>query len=252
MILVVVASTREWLSAAQALGLPRWHLSKGGVRQVNNELALLRTGVGWKKAAEAAHLIEELKPRVVLHVGYAGALRAGLNAGDLLAVTSLSIQIVDPDQEVLEIPEPTYIDDALIASVRTPLSLSPGRMAQGGLLTVSRFIDRSEDKLRLGAQGPYIACDMEATVIHAAAVACGAHYAGLRVISDASHHEMPPGLRDHGLRRVLKWGSNPARASMDAWRMLHGWTRAAEALRRGIPEVVESLRSRRNDSDKSS
>ncbi len=252
MILVVVASSREWLCAAQALGLPRWHLARGGISQINRNLALLRTGVGWTRAREAASLIEELKPGTVLHAGYAGALRAGLNAGDLLAVTSISSQVVQPDQQVLEIPEPVPLDVTLSATLRSSLALLPGRLAQGGLLTVSRFIDRSADKRRLGADGRYVACDMEAALIHDAAVRCGARYAGLRVISDTSHHEMPPGLREQGLRAVLKWSSNPAQAAMDSWHMLHGWTRASDALRRSIPTVVESLQHPSYGSDKPS
>jgi len=207
--------------------------------------------VGSTKAREAVSLIEELKPETVLHVGYAGALRSGLNAGDLLAVTSISSHVVQPDQQVLEIPEPIPLDARMSAALRSALALLPERMAQGGLLTVSRFIDRSDDKRRLGADGRYVACDMEAALIHDATTRCGARYAGLRVISDTSHHEMPPGLRDQGLRAVLKWGSNPAQATMDSWHMLHGWARASDALKQGIPTAVESLRHPNYDSDKS-
>lgn len=243
MILVVVASAREWISSARALGLSRWHLPRSEVTRISSDLALLRTGVGAAQAERAAPKIVALSPDIVLHAGYAGALRAGLNAGDLLTVTTLSAALFDPDDESSSIPAALPTDSSLSDSLRSVLALLPGRMAQGGLLTVSRFIDRSEDKLRLGAHGHYVACDMEATVIRSAADRCSASYVGLRAISDASHHEMPPGLRDRGLRTVLSWARNPARASLDSWHMVHGWTRASASLERALPSVVRVLQN---------
>lgn len=208
---------------------------------ISSDLALLRTGVGPEHAKKAASKIVAFAPDIVLHAGYAGALRAGLNAGDLLTVTTLSEGLFDPDGESSSMPAPLPTDSQLSDSLRSALALLPGRMAQGGLLTVTRFIHRSEDKLRLGAQGRYVACDMEATVVRSAADRCGARYVGLRAISDSSHHEMPPGLRDKGLRVVLSWASNPARASLDSWHMVHGWTRASASIERALPSVVRLL-----------
>jgi nucleoside phosphorylase len=242
MILVVVASSREWLSSARALGLPLWHLPRGEISRISSDLALLRTGVGSLQAESAAVKLENLRPDIVLHVGYAGALRAGLNAGDLLTVTASSATLCDPDDQACQIPAARPTDPHLSGTLRSALALLPGRMAQGGLLTVTRFIDRSEDKVRLGSDGAYVACDMEATAICSAAARCGARYVGLRAISDASHHQMPPGVRDRGLRAVLAWASNPARASLDSWHMVHGWSRASASIERALPSIVRLLK----------
>ena len=247
MIVLVVASTHEWICVARTLGLPMRRLPGQRIYPINAKLRLLRTGVGTECAERAGLLLEEQDPTLVLHVGYAGALRSGLNAGDLLAVTSSSDEVLEDIEAANGLPVARAIRPEVCDALRSTLALLPGRFAQGGLLTVSRFIHRSEDKLRLGAEGSYVACDMEATLIRAAAERCGAEYVGLRVISDSSHHELPPGLRDQGLHAVFKWLQTPGSALVDSWHMFRGWRRASSALEKALSPVLESLEPHSNE-----
>jgi nucleoside phosphorylase len=242
MLLVVVASHREWISCAHAMGISLRRLGRGGAIEAKPGLALLRTGVGWQPASEAAAQICSLRPDMLLHVGYAGALRPGLNAGDLVLVTGVSREIRRLDEaadaSTADVLEP---DPELTARLRGSLSELPMHLAEGQLLTVSSFVDRSEDKLRLAGEGTYLACDMEASLILAAAREIGARYVGLRVISDSSHHEMPPSLRSRGLGKVLSWATKPGDAALDTWHMLRGWNRASTGLEQVLPLAIEAL-----------
>ncbi len=245
MLLVVVASHREWLCCARALGIPIHLAGRSGPVEARPGLALLRTGVGAETAQDAADRVRTLQPELLLHVGYAGALRAGLNPGDLVVVTGVSGAVQSLHDKASSSPPPAIdLDPKLTDLLRAELALLPDRLAQGRLLTVSQFVDRSQDKLRLGADRTYLACDMEASVLLAATRDTGAKYVGLRAISDSSHHQMPPGLRDRGIGPVLAWAGTPGQAALDTWHMLHGWRRASAALQRAVPAALAALQDR--------
>jgi len=242
MLLVVVASHREWLCCAGAMGVPLRRAGRDGPSRAGPGLALLRTGVGPKPAQRACHHIRSLRPDVLLHVGYAGALREGLQIGQLVLVTGVSCDVVDPEAAPATVSPPAAASDpALCDELRSCLAPVGEELAEGQLLTVRRFIDRSEDKARLRALGGYLACDMEAAVVMAAAREVGAAYAGLRAISDSSAHEMPPGLRSRGVAAALSWAMRPDRAARDSWQMLLGWSRASRTLQDALPVALERL-----------
>jgi hypothetical protein len=143
---------------------------------------------------------------------------------------------------------PIPLESAPVAALRSALARLPQRLAQGPLLTVDRFVDRAREKSRLGRSGLYLCCDMEAALIHAAAVDCGAVYAGVRVISDPADEDVVPAVRDGqgrpgfaALRRALAWGSRPLSASADVLRMLRGGRRARAALARAAPVALSAL-----------
>jgi nucleoside phosphorylase len=244
MLLVVVASHREWLCCASAMGITLRRAGREGPASAAPGLALLRTGVGPEPARRASDHIRSLRPEVLLHVGYAGALQGGLQPGQLVLVTGVSSDVLDPEAApAAESPPATASDPGLCDQLRSCLVPLGVDLAEGQLLTVGRFIDRSEDKARLAACGGYLACDMEAAVVMAAAREVGAAYVGLRAISDSRDHEMPPGLRSRGLSAALAWAMRPDHAARDTWHMLRGWKRAYTALQGALPIVLERLQA---------
>ena len=241
-LLVVAASTMEWRGWRKGLGVCRLPVGQPARVQGRPHLALLRTGIGLEAAAASTAAIEELRPAVVLHVGFAGALRPGLGAGDLLLVSATSPEVCDPGTAPL--PAPTPADAGLFDALLPPLARLPGRFAQGPLLTVDRFVHRADDKVGLGKAGPYLACEMEARAVRAAADRAGAAYAGLRAISDSSDHDLPPPIRGAGgrldLGRALGWSLRPA-ARRDLVRLLSGGRRGWQTLGRALPVAVDVL-----------
>lgn len=241
-LLVVAATEMEWRAWRRGLGLGRLPAGRAVRGEGRPSLALLRTGIGLARATAAAAAIEDLRPSRVLHVGFVGALRSGLGAGDLLLETGTSPGHCAPGTSAL--PDPLPVDEALLDALRQPLARLPDRLAQGPLLTVDRFVHRAEDKTALGVAGSYLACEMEACTVREAAERAGAVYAGVRAISDSCDHDMPPPLRDPSGRpapgRALAWGLRP-RAGLDLLRMLSGGRRAWTALGRALPVAVEAL-----------
>jgi len=230
----------EWRRWRSSLGLRR--LPAGRVaRPDDRRLALLRTGIGLRKAAAAGAAIEELQPAVVLHIGFVGALRSGLGAGDLLLVTGTAPGCQAPGAPL---PQPSPVDPALLDALLPPLARLPDRLSQGALLTVDRFVHRAEDKLALGREGPYLACEMEAAAVREAAERAGAAWAGLRAISDSSDHDLPPAMKGPGGTfspgPALRWAVRPG-AHRDLLRLLSGGRRAWLALERALPAAVEAL-----------
>lgn len=240
-LLVVAATTLEWRRWRRSLGPGR---SPAGriVRPDDRRLALLRTGIGLRNAAASGPAIEQLRPAIVLHVGFVGALRAGLGAGDLLLVTGTSEGSRGPDS--LALPAPTPVEPDLLDLLLPPVARLPDRLAQGPVLTVDRFVHRADHKRSLGRAGPYLACEMEASALREAADRAGAVYAGLRAVSDSSDHDMPPALRDEAgrfaPRRGLAWALRPG-SHRDLLRLFSGGRRAWAALDRALPVVVEAL-----------
>ena len=205
-------------------------------------MMLLRTGIGLDRAVAAGAVIERLQPAIVLHVGFVGALRAGLGAGDLLLVTGTSPGHHEPDAAAL--PEPTPVQPGILEALRPPLARLPNRLAQGPLLTVDRFVHRAADKAALAAIGPYLACEMEASAVREAAGRAGARYAGVRAVSDSSDHDLPPPLRGGSQRielaRAVRWGLRPGR-HRDLLRLVSGARRAGRTLDQAIPAAVQAL-----------
>ena len=246
-VLVVAACAQELQAWRQRFGYPA--PSRGRTLELGPGLQVLLTGVGPSAAQKAAETLVAARPDIVLHVGFAGGLRPGLSAGDLVLVTGVSPTIVDLGPAASDrpaLPEPIEVATAPLPLLRTRLAQLPRRFAQGPLLTVSRFADRSQQKLSLGQDSPYLACEMEAAPLREAAQRCGAQYVGLRAISDPADEDVVPSLRSTGgvrglaPKRILRWLARP-KAALDVVRMVKGGRRARAALGEGIEAALEAL-----------
>jgi nucleoside phosphorylase len=224
---LIGALERELRGAAKALGVRG--PSRGEiVRAGSTPVALMRSGVGAPGARSAAEAIARERPAVVLHVGFAGGLRAGLVEGDLLVVTAVI------DGGTLHLCADT---DAL----RSALARLPVRLGQGALVTVPRFVHLPADKRALAASTQAAACDMEAAALARACAKHGVRYVGLRAISDGPDRRLLPSVDGAGsLRAQAKDLLSPA----TPWRavtMLHGARRAEATLTLAIPTALAAL-----------
>jgi nucleoside phosphorylase len=183
-------------------------------------------------------------PRIVVHIGFAGALRTGVTAGGLLLVTAVSKGVHAVDGPPAAAPAAVELDAELVGELRRTLAMLPDRLAQGALLTVDRLVDRASLKGELGRATSYLACDMEAAIVRQACEEAGVRYIGVRAISDAEHESVPPmllksALRDvAALRRAGRWALRAA-APLEAFNLFQGGRRARRGLARAIPLTLD-------------
>ncbi len=131
----------------------------------NGEAALVCGGIGAEGARRATEaVIREVKPVRVISAGFAGALDASLQVGDIL--------------------EP-----------RTVVNTSDGARTEvgsgEGILVSSAEVAGKEQKIRLSKAYAASAVDMEAAAVARGAEARGIEFGALKVISDAADCRLP-------------------------------------------------------------
>ncbi len=223
MILVVGALPSE----LRSLGPPP-RRSRG---REQGDVVVFRCGTGLEGGRAAAAEIATRRPSLVLHVGIAGGLRGGLGMGDLVVVTATSNGVLAVDAGGAL---PPSLPCGGGEELRTALALLPDRMAQGAILTVDRFVPDAATKEAIGRAGTYLACEMEAAPIAAAAAAAGAAYLGLRAISDPCDTTVLGDLRSG---RAVRAAMSPVGA-LAGWRSVKGLRRALAALDRAVPVAL--------------
>jgi adenosylhomocysteine nucleosidase len=188
---------------------------------------MLETGVGAGAMATALHWClsrprfgEVLyRPRLVVSVGYSGALHARQRVGDLVLAT----EIVDPHNKRWPAIHNT--------------DLATRGIALGRLLTVAELVGDPHDKERLGQQYQALAVDMESAVAARVCHEQGVPFACLRVISDDTTTPLSPHLLDCLRRgrvspaRLLWTVLRHPKVGGELWRLATGTRRAAQRLR---------------------
>ncbi len=131
----------------------------------NGEAALVCGGIGAEAARRATEaMIQEINPGLVISVGFAGALDASLQVGQVF--------------------EPRVVINAA-DGVRTEVGSGEG------VLVSSTSVAGKEQKIRLGKAYGASAVDMEAAAAAQGAQARGVEFAALKVISDAADFSLP-------------------------------------------------------------
>lgn len=168
------------------------------------------TGPGDLNLGEALAAIE--RPEVLIHPGFAGALRAGLERGAVLRIGTTG-----RGDAVAEVRESAlggclrHLEEARIVSVPAPA----GR----------------EEKMRMAADGSADLVDMESASVHDFCRARGIPYLGLRAVSDRIDDVLPPALIEAWDGRRFRVGHLISRAIVDLGllRVLLGLRRASLA-----------------------
>src|ERR1039458_6374189 len=150
---------RSWKMRTMEQGGRRYRLFENG------EAALVCGGIGAEAARRATEaVIREVNPVRVISAGFAGAIGASLQVGDIL--------------------EP-----------RTVINTADGARTEvgsgEGILVSSAEVAGKEQKVRLSKAYGASAVDMEAAAVAQGAEARGVEFAALKVISDAADFNLP-------------------------------------------------------------
>ncbi|MDD2903590.1 MAG: hypothetical protein PHU44_14290, partial [Syntrophales bacterium] len=207
---------------------PAWEF---GQEQGRGVLAL--TGMGEEAASRAAkEVMARWRPKVLVSLGFSGALLPGLAPGHL--VLGESFWHYDPDTgKVEEVASPA--PPRPLAELARQLDAAGLPAAVGSLVTTGSIIHK-------GRQGeplrhlPHPVVDLETSALARAAAAAGVPFLALRVITDMAGEEIPDFLREGwepgygpGPGKALGWlAQNPRRLGA----MLHLWRRSRLGARR--------------------
>jgi nucleoside phosphorylase len=131
----------------------------------NGETTLVCGGIGAEAARRATDaVIRQVNPARVISAGFAGALDASLQVGDVL--------------------EPRTVINAA-DGVRTEVGSGVG------ILVSSRTVAGKEQKIRLGKTYGASSVDMEAAAVAQGAQARGVEFGAVKAISDGIHFDVP-------------------------------------------------------------
>lgn len=119
-------------------------------------------GVGTERARrEAARLLAEVKPEIVICAGYGGALAAGMQLGEI---------VLDPRG--------------------TPFG-GAFQVREGKIFTAAHLAETVEEKQRLGVETGALAVDMETAVVAEVFESASIPVLGIRAISDRMEDDVP-------------------------------------------------------------
>jgi 4-hydroxy-3-methylbut-2-enyl diphosphate reductase len=159
---------------------------------------VLRTGMGWERAREAARRAATVPADAVAVVGFCGALSDGLRPGDVVVAT----EVRGPDGTIVGCSA-----GPLVAALE---ALGIGNVHSGPLVSSESLVRGGEREVL--AAGGALAADMESVWL--AAAAAGRPFAVLRVVVDS-----------------------PSRELTQAFATSAGGLRAARSLRRAAPAL---------------
>jgi nucleoside phosphorylase len=180
-ILLCAATKWEAEPLAAAFGLRRlgdfrFEGTVGGV-----DIVLLKTGIGAENARRALATISAAEetvasnfsvPKMLISVGFAGALQPKMDSGDLvLDVAGLDLSVPQTAREIA-------------ASQNTPIHF--GRITHS-----DKVLFNPKDKAALGQSARAAAIDMESQAIRAAAERLGVSFLAARVVLDAVDERLP-------------------------------------------------------------
>src|SRR5262249_32936161 len=134
-------------------------------------ILVLETGVGRRRMEQAlAWLLSQQRlPKLIISAGFSGALRDGLNIADIIVATE------GVDEEGGSWP------------ASSPGAIDSDTFRRGKLLTVSRTIAETGEKLALGQKYNALAVDMETAVVGRMCSERGIPFGCVRAISDDVH-----------------------------------------------------------------
>jgi adenosylhomocysteine nucleosidase len=175
-------------AARRDLGLRAWEFEAG------SGVAAL-TGMGEAAARRAGEsLLGRCRPRVVVSLGFGGALNPGLAAGDLV----LGETFWRYDAETRELQEGPH------PAAPGPLARLCGALTEAGLTAVTGSLVSTSRIIHKGSQGgplagrPRSVLDLETIALAELAAARGLAFLSLRAITDTAGEEIPAFLRGVG------------------------------------------------------
>jgi adenosylhomocysteine nucleosidase len=192
-IIFFAALRQELAGLEKALAVEERRLS-GHCRQVRarcgaREVLLAQTGPGRDNAQQAVRLVlDGCRPRMVMALGFAGALTADLGVGDLVLCEEV-YRLGDGGT----LSSPVQCDQGLLELATK--ALEPGGLAarRGNSVTVDEECSDPRAKEDLGRLGPVQVVEMENYWVAREARERGVPFVAVRVISDTLHQALPEG-----------------------------------------------------------
>ena len=160
----------------------------GGVGAV-----LAISGIGRVRAeATARSILEQLRPRSMLSVGFAGGLIPGQRAGDLVAVQTLLpvLSALDRGHQRLDL-EPIGSHGELLEEARQVMAGLDLRHCAGPCVTASHVVSGPDEKKRLAETTDAVAVDMESYWVAAACKEFHVPFLAVRSIVDDLDNPLP-------------------------------------------------------------
>ncbi len=140
------------------------------------------SGIGIARAAEAARLICAERPDLILSIGVSGGLAAGLEAGTLVAATSIHSDITDIE---------SWFENENDAKSKSMIIPACGNIQCGKLITAASPVLTPQDKLFMHERTGALAVDMESVAVAQAAREAGIPFGCIRAVSDDYKRGIP-------------------------------------------------------------
>lgn len=192
---------------SDAEGIYRWWEGEAG----GCPLVLIRSGIGPRRAGRAAEeACVEFRPRGLLALGLAGALRADLRPGALIVA-----ERTRPDGMAGPDPVAVTADAGMLRAAIAAGRAAAIATACGTLVTLPGLVATPEAKAALAASTGAVAVDMESGAVAAVAARAGLPFLAAKIVFDAADEPLHPALmevvRADGSPRFLRAAGLAAR-----------------------------------------
>lgn len=202
------------------------------------EILLVRTGVGGERASEAAEMVLAAeRVEAVISMGFAGALQAELQAGELVLCREVHLHGEESP------PGPaTKSDERLLSLASAALDEAGLPFRQGDSLTVRRVVATAREKREMAHLGRIV--EMESYWVGKIAREKGVPFLTIRAISDTADQDLTGWLDLINSSGRLRWRRAALRLLAAPSRLgavLHAgqnFCRAEQALTRGVEAIL--------------
>ena len=160
----------------------------------SKEIVLIQTGIGTRNAEAALkYVLEEHRPDIVLSIGFGGALYDGASAGDLIYANRV-VFIPESFKEEKNVSNLGDLSSKEVPNVREIVSKLSEKvsMHEGCILTLERYIKKSEIIKYLSKDLSFPVCDMETFFLAKLSIEQGIPFLAVRSVTDRFDEEIPP------------------------------------------------------------
>jgi adenosylhomocysteine nucleosidase len=214
-------------------------------RRGNNEIALVMTGIGMRRAREATRLMLQRwpAPEFILSAGVAGALSPELAIGAVVLADSVMTCHVETGlpEHILEVARPQR------ATLQVALEGNGKGTCAGAVFTSKKPLTTVAAKSRAAELSGAVAVDMESAAIALEAATRGVPYVCLRTILDLASEDVVGAELANEDGRVRPFAA--ARAIVTNPTILRGGFRLMRNLRIATGAMGEAVAAAIRDSD---
>ena len=195
--LAIVAALKEEVADYLALlgyrragqdGLARFYRTPA-----RHDVVVVVSGIGRARAVEATtRAVEIFGPDLILAVGFAGGVRPGLKAGDVVLCDRVWSVEGPPDSWTPELAQSRSVNGGtLLNNLSARLEASVPRYDRGECLSVPQIVSSGSDKARIGELFPVNIIDMESFWVAETAARHGIPYTAVRSVLDPLEQSLP-------------------------------------------------------------